>query len=75
LNLGFQGVLSTFPQTPDGAKRLCADAAMAPNEASAHISRSRRLARDCERLPETLAGPHLMVFATLMLMNDREILA
>ena len=38
--------------------RLCADAAMEPNEASAPISRPRRLARDCERLPETLAGLH-----------------
>jgi hypothetical protein len=70
-------VLSTFPQTPDGAKRLYADAAMAPNEASAPTSRPRRLTRDGERLPEMLAGPHRMVFATLMLMlmNDREILA
>ena len=58
-----------------GAKGLCADAAMAPNEASAPISRPRRLARDCKRLPEMLAGPHRMVFATLMLMNDREVLA
>jgi len=58
LNLGFQGVLSTFPQTPDSAKRLCAVAAMAPNGASDPMSRSRRLARDCERLPETLAGLH-----------------
>jgi hypothetical protein len=48
---------------------------MTPNEASVPISRSRRLARDCERLPEMLAGPHRMVFATLMLMNDQEILA
>jgi hypothetical protein len=48
---------------------------MAPNEASAPVSRSRRLAHDCERLLETLAGPHRVVFATLMLMNNREILA
>lgn len=33
------------------------------------INRFRRLARDYERLPETLAGLHFVVFAMLMLSN------
>ena len=33
----------------------------------AWLSRSRRLARDYERLPETLAGLHFIAFACLML--------
>src|ERR671922_200634 len=39
------------------------------------VSRFRRLARDYERLPETLAGLHYLVFAILMLKNVAEILA
>ncbi|HEV2148901.1 MAG TPA: IS5/IS1182 family transposase, partial [Longimicrobiaceae bacterium] len=31
------------------------------------MSRFRRLARDYERLPETLAGLHFVVFACVML--------
>jgi hypothetical protein len=31
------------------------------------MARFRRLARDYERLPETLAGLHLLAFAVLML--------
>jgi transposase len=31
------------------------------------VNRFRRLARDYECLPETLAGLHFVVFATLML--------
>jgi len=38
-------------------------------------SRFRRLARDYERLPETLAGLHYVVFVILMLKNAAEILA
>jgi transposase len=34
---------------------------------SAWMARFRRLARDYERLPETLAGLHLLAFSTLML--------
>jgi transposase len=33
----------------------------------AWAARFRRLARDYERLPETLAGLHFLVFAILML--------
>ncbi len=33
----------------------------------AWLARFRRLARDYERLPETLAGLHLLAFAVLML--------
>jgi len=39
------------------------------------MSRFRRLARDYERLPETLAGLHYLAFAILMLKNVAEILA
>jgi len=39
------------------------------------VSRFRRLARDYERLPETLAGLHYVVFVILMLKNVAEILA
>jgi transposase len=39
------------------------------------MSRFRRLARDYERLPETLAGLHLLAFAILMLKNVAEVLA
>jgi len=38
------------------------------------MSRYRRLARDYERLPETLAGPHYVAFVILMLKNVVEIL-
>jgi transposase len=38
------------------------------------ISRFRRLARDYERLPETLAGLHYVAFVILMLKNVVEIL-
>ncbi len=33
----------------------------------AFLTRVRRLAADFERLPQTLVGPHLVAFATLML--------
>jgi transposase len=33
----------------------------------AWMSRCRRLARDCERLPQVLTGPHFLAFACLML--------
>jgi transposase len=39
------------------------------------VSRFRRLARDYERLPQTLAGLHYLVFAILMLKNVAAILA
>jgi transposase len=39
------------------------------------MSRFRRLARDYERLPETLAEPHYKAFVILMLKNVAEILA
>ena len=39
------------------------------------VSRFRRLARDYERLPETLAGLHLVAFVILMLKNVAEVLA
>jgi transposase len=39
------------------------------------ISRFRRLARDYERLPETLVGLHYLAFAILMLRNVAEVLA
>ena len=38
------------------------------------LSRFRRLARDYERLPETLAGLHYLAFVILMLKNVMEIL-
>jgi transposase len=38
------------------------------------MSRFRRLARDYERLPETLAGMHYLAFAILMLKNVAQIL-
>jgi len=38
------------------------------------INRFRRLARDYERLPETLAGLHCVVFSILMLGNAARIL-
>lgn len=38
------------------------------------MARFRRLARDDERLPETLAGMHYLAFATLMLKNVAQIL-
>jgi len=38
------------------------------------LSRFRRLARDYERLPETLAGLHYLAFVILMLKNVLEIL-
>jgi hypothetical protein len=31
------------------------------------VARFRRLARDCERLPETLAGLHCLAFAMMLL--------
>ncbi|NVI10014.1 transposase, partial [Paraburkholderia sp. JPY454] len=33
------------------------------------LNRFRRLARDYERLPETLAGLHFVVFSVLMLVH------
>lgn len=39
------------------------------------MARFRRLARDYERLPETLAGLHFLAFAILMLKNVAEVLA
>jgi transposase len=39
------------------------------------MARFRRLARDYERLPETLAGLHYVTFVTLMLKNVAEVLA
>jgi transposase len=39
------------------------------------VSRFRRLARDYERLPETLAGLHFVAFVILMLKNVAEVLA
>ena len=41
----------------------------------AWAARFRRLARDYERLPETLAGLHFLAFATLMLKRLVEVLA
>jgi transposase len=41
----------------------------------AWAARFRRLARDYERLPETLAGPHFLAFAILMLKRLVEVLA
>jgi len=39
------------------------------------MQRFRRLARDYERLPETLAGLQFLAFAILMLKNFAEVLA
>src|SRR5262249_20179050 len=39
------------------------------------LSTIRRLARAYERLPETLAGLHLLAFVILMLKNVAEVLA
>ena len=39
------------------------------------MARFRRLARDYERLPETLAGLHYVAFVTLILKNVAEVLA
>lgn len=38
------------------------------------VNRFRRLARDYERLPETLAGLHFVVFSILMLGNATSLL-
>jgi transposase len=38
------------------------------------LNRFRRLARDDERLPETLAGLHFVVFTILMLENAASLL-
>ncbi|CBW73577.1 Transposase [Mycetohabitans rhizoxinica HKI 454] len=38
------------------------------------LNRFRRLARDDERLPETLVGLHFVVFAMLMLVHAAPIL-
>ena len=39
------------------------------------MSRFRRLARDYDRLPETLVGLHFLAFVILMLKNVAEALA
>jgi hypothetical protein len=39
------------------------------------MARFRRLARDYERLPETLAGLHFLAFAILMLARFADLLA
>ena len=41
----------------------------------AWAARFRRLARDYERLPETLAGLHFLAFAILMLRRFVEVMA
>jgi transposase len=41
----------------------------------AWAARFRRLARDYERLPETLAGLHFLAFAILLLKRLVEVLA
>jgi transposase len=41
----------------------------------AWAARFRRLAKDYERLPETLAGLHFLVFACLMLVKAAPLLA
>jgi transposase len=41
----------------------------------AWAARFRRLARDYERLPETLAGLHFLAFAILMLIRFVELIA
>ena len=41
----------------------------------AWASRLRRLARDYERLPETLAGLHFLAFAILMLKRFVQLIA
>jgi len=41
----------------------------------AWLARFRRLARDDERLPETLAGLHVLAFAILMLSRVVHVLA
>jgi transposase len=41
----------------------------------ARAARFRRLARDYERLPETLAGMHLLAFAMLLLKQFFAVLA
>jgi len=38
-------------------------------------ARFRRLARDYERLPETLAGLHFLAFAVLMLKRFTDLMA
>ncbi|MGH9174617.1 MAG: transposase, partial [Vicinamibacterales bacterium] len=40
----------------------------------AWLSRFRRLAKDYERLPETVAGLHLVAFSTLMLARVMKLL-
>jgi transposase len=39
------------------------------------VARFRRLARDYERLPETLAGLHFLAFAVLMLKRFADLMA
>jgi transposase len=41
----------------------------------AWTTRFRRLARDYERLPETLAGLHFLAFAVLMLKRFADVMA
>ena len=55
------------------AKRIICDQTI--ERSFGWMSRFRRLARDYERLPETLAGLHYLAFVILMLKNVAEVLA
>jgi len=66
------------------AALLCLSAAAQPQTITGMVvaiadfgwmSRFRRLARDYERLPETLAGLHFLASAILMLKNVAQVLA
>jgi transposase len=53
---------------PEGEARFCPAAAQVGGRALfAWAARFRRLARDYERLPQTVAGLHFVAFVTLML--------
>ena len=65
------------PHTHDHARSLgpCEDFEFDLVERSfGWVNRFRRLARDYERLPETLAGLHYVVFSILMLGNAAALL-
>ena len=74
----------TLQSTPESGGRAGYDGAKRRKGSKVHLavdtlggwmSRFRRLARDYERLPETLAGLHYVAFVILMLKNVAEILA
>jgi hypothetical protein len=73
MRLNAHGELRTSLMKTPGLKtvRLMIEirAQRGPPSSFGWLNRFRRLARDYERLPETLAGLHFVVFAMLMLVH------